>query len=107
MKEEVFKSLHKYLKKNMKANIGSKNFFKEAYTQQGEKCFGFTVNVNNQWCNICLVGNALKLKEKVQQGRCVVLHLAIAKNMVVSEPSQIVFFDYRNASVPTRNIYFD
>ena len=91
----------------MKANIGSQNFFKEAYTQQGEKCFGFTVNVNNQWCNICLVGNALKLKEKVQQGRCVVLHIPIAKNMVVSEPSQIVFFDYSNASVSTRNIYFD
>ena len=91
----------------MKANIGSKNFFKEAYTQQGEKCFEFTVNVNNQWCNICLVGNALKLKEKVQQGRCVDLRLDITKNMVVSEPSQIVFFDYSNASVQTRNIYFD
>jgi hypothetical protein len=91
----------------MKANIGSKNFFKEAYTQQGEKCFGFTVNVNNQWCNIYLVGNALKLKDKVQQGVFVNLKTPIAKNMVVSEPSQIVFFDYSNASLQTRSIYFD
>lgn len=107
MKEEVFKSLHKHLKRKMKANIGSKNFFKEAYTQQGKKCFGFTVNVNNQWCNIYLVGNALKLKDKVQQGRYVVLHIPIAKNMVVSEPSQMTFFNYTNASLQTRSIYFD
>jgi hypothetical protein len=42
----------------MKSNISSKNFFKEALTQQGEKCFDFTVVIGNDLCNIRLIGSS-------------------------------------------------